>query len=169
MLFDAIRSGEVRKVQAALAQGLDANATTALGQTPLMLAASLGSVQIVHLLLDRHASINAKDQNGATALLTASTSGHFAVIRELLKRGGNINSSNEAGMTPVLAAIMSDQFGVAEYLVRPGRRVGPWSMQLPRSLPQRLAVLSACLWLRSPTSSRTSSYINKQPQPGLTN
>jgi ankyrin repeat protein len=78
LLFDAIRSGQVRKIQAALEQGIDANATTASGQTPLILAASLGRVRIVRLLLDHHAFINTKDENGATALMAASTLGHLA-------------------------------------------------------------------------------------------
>jgi len=98
LLFDTVRNGDVRKVRAALSQGIDANGVTTLAQTPLILAATLGSVEIVHLLLDRHASINAKDENGVTALMAASTSGHFAVVCELLKRGADINSTNSAGM-----------------------------------------------------------------------
>jgi hypothetical protein len=70
LLFEAVRSGEVRKVRAALSQGIDANSANTSGQTSLMLAAGLGRVDIVNLLLGHHASINAKDDNGVTALMT---------------------------------------------------------------------------------------------------
>ena len=107
LLFDAIPSGQLRKAQAALAQGIDANVTTASGQTPPILAASLGRVQTVHLLLDRQASINAKDENGATALMAASTWGRNAssVIAWIgpwksSRCGSRSPCSNESGRDP---------------------------------------------------------------------
>ena len=44
LLFEAVRSGEMRKVRAALSRGVDADGANTLGQTPLMLAVSLLSL-----------------------------------------------------------------------------------------------------------------------------
>jgi hypothetical protein len=56
------------------------------------------------------------------------------------------------------------RFAAVEHVIAAtrGRWIGtfwPITTQLPRSLPHRLAVLSACGWLSSPTNSRTSSRI----------
>jgi ankyrin repeat protein len=100
----------------ALSRGVDPNRPEHCAQTPLILAAVLGRVEIVHLLLDRRASIHAK-------VIWASTSGHLAVVQERIKRGAEINAASNAGMTPMLAAIMSDQFGIARHLVAAGADV----------------------------------------------
>ena len=122
-LFEAVRSGDLRRIRAALSKGADVSAPDTSGQTALMLAAGMGRADVARLLLDRRAPVEAKDQNGATALMVATTTGHVSVIRELLKRGADINAANNAGMTPVLAAIMSDRFDVAEQLISAGAKV----------------------------------------------
>ena len=61
-LFEAVRSGDLRRIRFALSQGAEAGAGNASGQTAVMLAASMGRADIAHLLLDRGAPIDAKDQ-----------------------------------------------------------------------------------------------------------
>ena len=95
-LFDAVRSGDSRKVRAVLSERVEASATNSSGQTALILAAALGRADTVRLLLEHHAPGNAKNQNGATALMVASTSGHISVIKKLVKE----EQTSTAAITP---------------------------------------------------------------------
>ncbi len=60
-LFHAILKGRVPVVQNLLAQGVNVNARTVSGKTPLMAAAYRGYSDIVQLLIDSGADINAHD------------------------------------------------------------------------------------------------------------
>ncbi|KPP71406.1 hypothetical protein Z043_109695 [Scleropages formosus] len=60
------------------------------GQTPLMLAAEQGSLEIVQELIRRGANVNLDDVDCWTALISASKEGHVEVVKELLENGAYI-------------------------------------------------------------------------------
>ena len=69
-----------------LAAGADANAALAEGETPLIVAAGRGNLEIVRALLSAKADPNAKDAiGGQTAVMWAVQQGHRAVAEELLR------------------------------------------------------------------------------------
>ena len=56
---DVLRSGDVRKLRAALDAGASANAPDATGNTPLMVTAVYGDLASLRLLVERGADVNA--------------------------------------------------------------------------------------------------------------
>ena len=86
-LIQALKNGNLRAVQTALANGADVNAKliTSTGTTALMLAAQDGHTEIVKLLLEKGADVNVKTTTGITALWMASQNGHTEVVKLLLE------------------------------------------------------------------------------------
>lgn len=84
----------VEAIRYLLALGLDINATTANGDTPLHVAVSgRGSPKIVRFLVERGASLEAKDKRGRTPLDLASSSRRerddlVALLRDLMNARG---------------------------------------------------------------------------------
>jgi hypothetical protein len=78
------------------------------GDTPLIVAASMGDEAQVRALLDRGANIEALDLSGNTALarLAAGEGYSFECIELLLSRGANPNHANYRSQTPLLLASM---------------------------------------------------------------
>ena len=72
-----------------------ANAPGAFGETPLMDAATAGSVEAMAFLIDKGADVNAQNPFGTTALMMAATDA--AKVRLLLDRGANAESREQAG------------------------------------------------------------------------
>ena len=89
LLCFSIKEGDVSKVKQALASGVDPNGQiTCWGQTrPLILAASLGHLDIITILLE-HPDIDPNLTDGMfgnTALIEASITGDTDVVRLLTK------------------------------------------------------------------------------------
>ena len=82
-LFEAVESGDVGAVKAALAEAPDVNALGTDRRTPLIEAAGNGLLEIVQLLLAAGAEPRWRDGSDETALLRAAANGHLAVARVL--------------------------------------------------------------------------------------
>ena len=78
------RRGDLAGIDAALEQGVSADARDPMGQTPLLNALAYGRIDVVHHLLDRGADPNAADSDGlvplAIAILAQETSAFEALI-----------------------------------------------------------------------------------------
>ena len=90
-LAQAAEMRDRARVKALLAHGVNVDAATESGMTPLMYAALNGSAEIVQILLDGGAQVNAKRNDGLTAIDLASFYGQMNVVLLLLKRGADPN------------------------------------------------------------------------------
>ncbi len=105
--YRAIRENDLTRLQAMIKGGADVNAAEPRGgATPLMHAASSGSLEAMTLLLDSGASVNAVNTSGATALMMSVTD--IEKVRLLLARGADVNAASNRGRTALLLAAMSD-------------------------------------------------------------
>lgn len=82
-LYEAVESGDVSQVKAALAEGPDVNMLGPDRRTPLIEAAGRGELEMVQLLLAAGAEPRFRDAIDETALLRAAANGHLAVARVL--------------------------------------------------------------------------------------
>jgi ankyrin repeat protein len=78
----------------------------ARGDSPLMYAAAVGSLEGMRLLLDAGADSNAANTFGATPLMWCA--GNAAKVQLLLSKGANPNARSKLGRTPLLIAATYD-------------------------------------------------------------
>jgi len=83
-LFRAVMKKNNIGVLAMLKGGVSPDVVNAKGNTPLIIAASLGDVPSVRRLLEYRADLNLANKDGNTALIYAARYNHPEVIRELL-------------------------------------------------------------------------------------
>jgi hypothetical protein len=102
----------------------DANIFDQHGDTPLMIAAFKGNVEIAKLLIAKGAKVDLKSANGITALHVAATQGQAGVAEVLINRGSDVQAKTNEGLTPLfLAATRGNNPGyekVIELLLRAG-------------------------------------------------
>lgn len=72
--------------------------------TPLMIAAEHGELEIVELLLSKGADVNIVDSCGYTALMIASAFGEYKVVKRLLNNGADVNVADQFGYTALTIA-----------------------------------------------------------------
>ena len=71
-----------------------------INQTPIIIAAQHGCIDIVRLLIEAGVKdINHKNDQGESALLTAAQEGHKEIVGILLEVGADINQPNSDGET----------------------------------------------------------------------
>ncbi|XP_013885441.1 kinase D-interacting substrate of 220 kDa B [Austrofundulus limnaeus] len=90
------------------------------GQTPLMLAAEQGSLEIVQELIRRGANVNLDDVDCWSALISAAKEGHVEVVRELLENSAYIEHRDMGGWTALMWASYKGRVEVTKLLLEEG-------------------------------------------------
>ncbi|MES2633657.1 MAG: ankyrin repeat domain-containing protein [Pseudomonadota bacterium] len=93
------------------------------GWTPLHYAATSGHVPIIALLLENHAYIDAESPNKTTPLMMAVHYGSAEAVKHLLEAGADPSLKNQLGMTAVDFANRANRKDMAE-LVAAAIRAG---------------------------------------------
>jgi ankyrin repeat protein/mono/diheme cytochrome c family protein len=121
-----------------VAAGASVNARSALGNTPLHLAARKpGNHRTVRLLLDHGAQANATNMFGATPLMAAAAAGDLESARLLLERGADINARPNmngdgfiwgGGRTPLMWAAFNGDQALVKLLLERGAKVDQFTL-----------------------------------------
>src|SRR4030095_1161299 len=97
----AATNGNAAMIRALADAGADVNAPDPAGETPLIAAARVGSVEAVTTLLERGVPVDATDAGfKQTALMVAIRENKPDVVRTLIARGANVNAKTRVGPTP---------------------------------------------------------------------
>jgi ankyrin repeat protein len=84
------------------------------GWTPLHYAATHGHLQIIALLLDKHAYIDAESPNGSTPLMMAAHYGTPEAVKLLLESGADPLLKNQQGLSAIDFAQQAKRQDIAE-------------------------------------------------------
>jgi hypothetical protein len=91
------------------------------GWTPLHYAASSGAIEMIKLLLEHHAFIDAESPNLTTPLMMAAMYGTAEAVKLLLDEGADASLRNQQGLTAMQFAQQASRRELAELLGRSAR------------------------------------------------
>lgn len=91
--------------------------------TPLVVAARMGHLQVVLVLLRAGAEVNESNSSRYTALHAAADSGCLEVAAALIDHGANMEAQDKAGHTPLHRAVMARSYPMAKLLLGRGAKV----------------------------------------------
>jgi len=117
-IYTAIRNNDIPKLRA-LTSGKNPGSPDDRGRTPLMLAASIGTVDAMKVFLEAGADVNAVDSFGATPLMFGIRD--IAKVRVLMDTGARVNDKSKQNQTALLlAASTTGSIEIARLLVAKG-------------------------------------------------
>ena len=105
-------------------QGEDDSAAQGMGDTPLMLAAQGGYLDICRLLLEAGAAPDATTlYECTTPLFLAAQEGHTEICKLLLSAGADANARTRTASTPLMAAAQNGHLDTCRLLISGGADV----------------------------------------------
>uniref|UniRef100_A0A3P8U1T2 Kinase D interacting substrate 220 n=1 Tax=Amphiprion percula TaxID=161767 RepID=A0A3P8U1T2_AMPPE len=119
-LFSYVEEENLAAVKAHLDKFKDVDSRSDNGQTPLMVAAEQGNLEILQELIRRGANVNLDDVDCWTALISAAKEGHIEVVRELLENNANLEHRDMGGWTALMWAAYKGRTDVAQLLLEKG-------------------------------------------------
>ncbi|XP_005723973.1 kinase D-interacting substrate of 220 kDa isoform X2 [Pundamilia nyererei] len=119
-LFSYVDEENLAAIKAHLDMFTDVDSRSDNGQTPLMVAAEQGSLEIVQELIKRGANVNLDDIDCWTALISAAKEGHIEVVRDLLENNANLEHRDMGGWTALMWAAYKGRTDVAQLLLEKG-------------------------------------------------
>ncbi|XP_077394664.1 kinase D-interacting substrate of 220 kDa B isoform X1 [Festucalex cinctus] len=119
-LFSYVEEENLAAIKAHLDKFKDVDSRSDNGQTPLMVAAEQGNLEIVQELIRRGANVNCDDVDCWTALMSASKEGHIQVVGELLDNDANMEHRDMGGWTALMWAAYKGRTDVAQLLLSKG-------------------------------------------------
>ena len=122
-LFSAVEAGDSQRVEQAIGEGANVNASGSLKRTPLFSAAFCDRPAVASLLIDKSGQVNVKDANGMSLLHAAVIIGGADSAKLLIAKGADINMRDAAGHTPLHVAAATDQLAMVELLLERGANV----------------------------------------------
>jgi cytohesin len=103
-LFTAITEGDLEYTKTALEENPKlVNSKDESGDTPLILAASIGNKDLCEVLIAKGANLEAQGENG-TALHEAAIRNYKDIVELLISNGANVNARDKSGNTPLYYA-----------------------------------------------------------------
>jgi len=119
-IITAARNGDLASVKAVL-QGDPGqiHVTNANGSTPLIVAASVGHLQVVDYLLNKGADIQAVNKMGMGALHYAVIGEHLDVVKLLIEKGADVNIPSMMG-SPFHRAVFGGNMEMIRLLLGAG-------------------------------------------------
>ena len=105
-LFKSIEKNNVESVKYILSQEQKPNLENKnnSGDTPLIVAAGKGNVEICRILLENGANIEIRSDYFNTPLLEAAQNSKLDTIKFLVESGANIDARSKNGRTPLMFA-----------------------------------------------------------------
>lgn len=123
-LFNAIEKGRISVIHSMMKTGVASmNLKTSDGLSPLMVAASVGNIELVQLMLNHGCNSKLKSNHGYTAASLAEKNGHIKCLK--LLRNAERNSTTEEFVqteTPQTKSIEEEQSSVISLL----RKMNPF-------------------------------------------
>ncbi|KAK7904331.1 hypothetical protein WMY93_016938 [Mugilogobius chulae] len=119
-LFAYVEEENLAAIKAHLDKFRDVDSRSDNGQTPLMVAAEQGNLEIVQELIRRGANVNLDDIDSWTSLICAAKEGHIEVVQELLENGANLEHRDMGGWTALMWAAYKGRTEVAQLLMEKG-------------------------------------------------
>lgn len=136
-VFDIARLGSGKEMEKLLAADVkQVHARTALGSTPLHLAATNISPGALKILIAKGADVNARDSDGVTPLHMAAFADKAEAAKLLLGAGANPSAKDDKGATPQDFTDRAQSTNVKAELVM-------WMLN-PQSCKQGKTKLSSC-------------------------
>ncbi|WCM26516.1 ankyrin repeat domain-containing protein [Sphingomonas sp. QA11] len=88
-LHIVVKRGDGTYLRYLLAQGADPNIKDDKGNTPLLVAAGLGQIDLMQVLIEKNANVNLANSSGETPLIRAVQRRDLGMARTLLAAGGD--------------------------------------------------------------------------------
>ncbi len=108
-------------IEQILSKKVNVNAKNQDGDTPLIIAAVHGDVDVAKALMAKGADINAKGaKDGATPLMVAVYTGDLELAKALLDKKADLNSVNQDGDTALSIAVRNGEVEIVELLLSKG-------------------------------------------------
>lgn len=142
-LIRAAEFGQEEVVRMLVDRGLDVDASTVEGVTPLMYASQSGDLEIMKCLIGKGADVNASPQNKVTPLIGATRSGHYEAVKLLLDSGARVDARDELDLTALMHASAYNYPDIAALLIERGADTekGDWF----KTKPLMMAAYYNCL------------------------
>jgi ankyrin repeat protein len=100
--------------------GLDVNARSFDGQSPLMVAIWGENSDVIRTLIESGADVNAVDHYNRTPIMAAAHRGNRDLIRLLVKAGAEVNVADRDGTTPLINLSIQGSDDAAKTLLKAG-------------------------------------------------
>ena len=123
-IFEAAEKGLVRDVEFFIKNGVNVNARSNPGWSPLHMAARHNpNVEVLKYLILQGADANMRTNFGHTSLHLAVQNTNLEISQYLISRGADLNARTSAGHTVLHFAIQNPNLEIARYLVSRGADV----------------------------------------------
>jgi ankyrin repeat protein len=122
-LLRAAQRNDATVALAAIEDGVDVNARSPDGTTPLHWAVYNGNLPLVERLIAAGADVSAANEFGSTPLAEAATIGNTGVIAALLAGGAAVDAPGSDGQTALMVVARSSNTAAAEVLIAHGADV----------------------------------------------
>jgi ankyrin repeat protein len=121
--IDASKNGDNNKIIKLIQKGIDVNAKSNSGRTPLNEAALHGHTETARLLIDNGADVMAKDNLGLTTLHHSACWDHTETAKLLIDNGADVKAKDNDGITPLNRAEEKGRTETAKLLIDNGADV----------------------------------------------